>query len=126
MILLDTSIVIAALSADRPSLPALHRVLDLGEKVNLCTMVLYEWLRGPRIAIEITDQELLFPSAEILPFTAPEAALAADLYRSVPSARNREIDITIAATAIHHKARLWTLNTGDFANIPGLQLYKPR
>jgi predicted nucleic acid-binding protein len=39
--------------------------------------------------------------------------------------RRREIDITVAACAIEHGAALWTLNTSDFEDIPGLRLYAP-
>ena len=39
---------------------------------------------------------------------------------------SREIDIAIAACAIRHEAALWTLNTADFADIPGLRLYQAK
>jgi predicted nucleic acid-binding protein len=126
MILLDTSAVIASFGAERTAYPLLLKMLAHDEPVVLCSVVLYEWLRGPRTAMEIDAQERVLSSDEALPFALSEAALAADIYRSVKRAGNREVDIMIAATAIYHKARLWTLNTGDFADIPGLQLYKPR
>ncbi len=126
MILLDTSVVIAAFGADRTAYAPLLKLLDHDEPVVLCTVVLYEWLRGPRTAPEIEFQERVLPAADALPFAQPEAALAADVYRSEKRARNREVDIMIAATAMYHKARLWTLSTSDFADISGLQLYKPR
>jgi predicted nucleic acid-binding protein len=31
----------------------------------------------------------------------------------------------VAACAIEHGASLWTLNLGDFKDIPGLKLYHP-
>jgi hypothetical protein len=55
-----------------------------------------------------------------------EAALAADLYRRVQRPRGREIDLTVAACAITYGARLWTLNSRDFADIPGLEINTPR
>ena len=67
-------------------------------------------------------QQNLFPSESIVPFIAEEAAIAARLYRSVPRARGREIDLMIAASAIRHDAELWTLNVADFEDIPGLRL----
>jgi predicted nucleic acid-binding protein len=84
-------------------------------------LVLYEWLRGPRARQEIADQEALFPASAALPFGPEEAALSAELYRTVRRARAREIDLAIAACAIRHEAELWTLNPRDFADIPGLR-----
>jgi predicted nucleic acid-binding protein len=37
----------------------------------------------------------------------------------------REVDIAIGACAITYEAQLWTLNTADFKDIPGLRLYSP-
>jgi predicted nucleic acid-binding protein len=85
--------------------------------------VVYEYLRGPRNPTEVAHQEALWPADQALPFGAIEAAIAARLYRVVPRARQRELDIAIAATALAHEARLWTANTQDFRDIPGLQLY---
>jgi len=36
--------------------------------------------------------------------------------------RGREVDLAIAACAIVHGARLWTLNRDDFTDIPDLDL----
>lgn len=57
-----------------------------------------------------------------MPFDAPVARLAADLYSALGKPRKRSADIAIAATAIHFGASLWTLNSKDFADIPGLTL----
>jgi predicted nucleic acid-binding protein len=70
-------------------------------------------------------QEFLFPSEAALPFGVEEARIAAKLYRQVRKARDREIDIAIAACAITHEAALWTLNQADFKDIPGLTLAHP-
>ncbi len=102
------------------------RVLDRGERLALCTIVIYEWLRGPRISQELSVQESLFPSAAIMPFENADAEIAAKLYRSVRRARTREADISIAACAIRHRAPLWTLNVGDFEDIPGLRLFRAK
>jgi predicted nucleic acid-binding protein len=40
----------------------------------------------------------------------------------IPRARSREIDLAIAATPMVRDAALWTLNTEDFQDIPGLKL----
>ena len=37
---------------------------------------------------------------------------------------DQEMDLAIAACAIVREAALWTLNPGDFKDIPGLRLAK--
>lgn len=125
MILLDTSVVIDSLTGPRRSARALRRAIAQGERVVLCTLVLYEWLRGPRRAEELAAQEARFPREAVLPFGPAEAARAAELYQTSSGARGREIDLAIAACAISWDARLWTLNIADFADLPGLGLYRP-
>jgi len=88
----------------------------------LPSLVLYEWLRGPRLPEELAAQEALFPSDSAIPFGSAEAALSANLYKSVRRPRGRDIDLAIAACAISRQAELWTLNSSDFSDIPGLQL----
>ena len=38
------------------------------------------------------------------------------------AARGREIDLAIAACALDDGAAIWTLNPGDFRDVPGLRL----
>jgi predicted nucleic acid-binding protein len=125
VILLDTSVLIDSLTENARLLPQIVAAFDRGEKLALCTMVLYEWLRGPRVQAELEAQQTLFPSEAALPFEAADAEIGARIYRSVKRARTREVDIAIAACAIRHDAALWTLNPGDFADIPGLRLVRP-
>ena len=68
------------------------------------------------------DQEFFFPAEAAAPFEAADAMTAASLYRTVRRARQREIDLAIAACAIRREAQLWTLNVRDFSDIPGLRL----
>jgi len=121
---LDTSALVDALTGPRRSAGTLRRIVEQGDRVQLSSFVLYEWLRGPRSPAELADQELLFPRNDAIPFTADEAAAAARLYAAVRRARGREIDLAIAACAITHGASLWTLNPDDFADVPGLNLYR--
>jgi predicted nucleic acid-binding protein len=104
----------------------LRGVIEQGERLLLSSLVLYEWLRGPRLPEELAAQEAILPSSLALPFGAQEALLAARLHRSVPRARGREIDLAIAASAIVREAALWTLNAADFSDIPGLQIWPGR
>jgi predicted nucleic acid-binding protein len=120
---LDTSVLVDALTGTRHSASALRIVVEQGERVAISTLVLYEWLRGPRVEKELAAQEELFPSEEAVSFGAREAALAARLYRTVPRARQRELDLAVAACALGQGAALWTLNPDDFRDVPGLVLY---
>ena len=123
MIVLDTSILIEALSGAGPTAAALRGAIESGERTVLPTLVLYEWLRGPRIAPELTAQEALFPADQSIPFGPEEARTAAELYREVSRARGREMDLAIAACALSWRAKLWTANHGDFEDIPHLELW---
>lgn len=124
MILLDTSVLVDGLTGPKRSRLALRSVLESGERCLLSSLVLYEWLGGPRLPEEIAVQEALFPSEEAIPFGPAEAALSAQLYRSLRRPRGRSLDLAIAACAISRHIPLWTLNQGDFQDIPGLGLYQ--
>jgi predicted nucleic acid-binding protein len=118
----DTPALIDALTGPRRSLDTLISLTDRGHRTVLSTIVLYEWLRGPRSRPELAAQEELFPSESAASFGAAEASLAARLYRQVPRARGREIDLAVAACAIVNNAAIWTLNPGDFRDIPDLRV----
>jgi predicted nucleic acid-binding protein len=124
VILLDTSFLVDCLAGELRSLPLLFRAFEDGERISLSTIVLYEWLRGPRTPAELAAQESLFPSESALPFEPADAQLSAQLYRSLKRPRSREGDIAIAATAIRREAQLWTLNPSDFSDIPNLRLMR--
>ena len=47
------------------------------------------------------------------------------MYERVKRPRGREMDVAIAACAIEHGARLWTLNGDDFRDMPDLLLFTP-
>ncbi len=125
MIFLDTSALIDGLSGPKRSAPPLRSAIERGERILLPTLVLCEWLRGPRLSEELAAQEALFPSARAVPFGPEEAAKAALIYDQVPRSRGREIDLAIAACAILWDAELWTLNIQDFADIPELRVSLP-
>jgi predicted nucleic acid-binding protein len=98
-------------------------VFEQSERVVLPALVCYEWWRGPRLPQELALAERLFPKESAIVFGLAEAALSAKLYRSVRHPRGREMDLAIAACAIVREAELWTLNSADFEDIPGLRLY---
>lgn len=123
MIVLDTSVLVDALTGPRRSAAALRRAIEQGERVLLPSLVLYEWLRGPRRPEELAAQEALFPASAATVFGPAEAARAAQLSVQLPRPRGREIDLAIAACALILDARLWTLNRRDLRDLPGLELY---
>ncbi len=122
VIVIDTSALVGSFTGECRSAPKLRSLIESGERIVLSAIVLYEWLRGPRRAEELTLQEELLPREQAVAFGAAEAALAAILYATVRSPRGREIDLAIAATALTRDAALWTLNRNDFRDVPGLQL----
>jgi predicted nucleic acid-binding protein len=119
---LDASLLVHAVSSvGRRAL--LDAASERGDRLLISTVVLYEWLRGPRTAAELAFTDAFFPVHEHVVFGSPEARTAAELYRRLNAARRRQADIAIAACAIENGASIWTLNPGDFNDIPGLTLY---
>ena len=119
---LDTSVLIDALTGTRRSLSALTTIVNDGHRIALSSLVLFEWLRGPRTRADLAAQEALLPRDAAVPFTAADAGLAASLYTQLARPRGREIDLAIAACALTQGAALWTLNPRDFRDVPGLRL----
>jgi predicted nucleic acid-binding protein len=118
----DTSALVDALTGPRRSLDTLIALTDEGHRLVLSTIVLYEWLRGPRTRLELAAQDELFPREAAVPFGPAEAALASRLYKQLPRARGREIDLAVAACALVGGGAIWTLNPGDFRDVPDLRL----
>lgn len=119
---LDTSALVGALTVPGASFETLRGFVEQGHRVTVSTIVLYEWLRGPRSVAELRTQEDLFPSAAAVPFDTEAARQAALLHASLSRSRARVADLAIAACALVHEAGLWTLNPKDFADVPGLKL----
>lgn len=53
MIVLDTSVLIDGLTGLKRSAAAIRSLLAEGEQIRLTALVLYEWLRGPRLSEEL-------------------------------------------------------------------------
>ena len=119
---LDTSALVDALTGPRRSLDVLVGLVNEGHRVALSALVLYEWLRGPRTRAELSAQEEIFPRESAIPFDVDAATRAAALYGEVNHPRGREVDLAVAACALSRDAALWTLNTQDFHDLPGLEL----
>ena len=119
---LDTSALIDALTGPRRALPRLTAIVEDGHRIALSSLVLFEWLCGPRVRAELAAQESLLPRDATVPFSSAEADLAASLYTKLARPRGRETDLAIAACALLQGAALWTLNPQDFRDVPGLRL----
>ncbi len=111
-----------AFTGPRRSLDVLIGLAGEGHRLSISAIVLYEWLRGPRTRVELAVQEDLFPRVRAVPFGAEQAAVAARLYSVVKRPRGREIDLAVAACALHDGASLRTLKRADFRDLPGLAL----
>jgi predicted nucleic acid-binding protein len=125
LIHVDTSVLVDAFTGPRRSLGRFEKVTRDGEVVTFCTIVLYEWLRGPRTDDEVETVSAFFQTERVAPFREREAKTAAVLYRQVKRARQRQADLAIAACAIEQGATLWTLNANDFDDVPGVTLLRP-
>jgi predicted nucleic acid-binding protein len=79
MIVLDTSVLVDALTGPRRSAPALRQAIENGNRFLVPALVLFEWLRGPRQREELAAQEALMPREESIPFGLEEAEVAARL-----------------------------------------------
>jgi predicted nucleic acid-binding protein len=119
---LDTSAMIAALGGTETAAARLRQIIAGGSRIAVSSLVLYEWLRGPRRASEIRAQDPLLPMDEVFPFGPREALIAARLYKELRRPRGREVDLAIAACALSANASIWTLNPDDFRDIRGLTL----
>jgi predicted nucleic acid-binding protein len=119
---LDTSALVEALTGPRVAADRLYAFVDQHHRLRISSIVLYEWLRGPRTAGELRVQEDLFPREQAVLFDAEAAARAAALYTRLPRPRGRDLDLAIAACAVVDEAALWTLNPKDFSDVPGLEL----
>ena len=126
MILLDTSVLVDALTGPQRLGPSLRTAIGSGNRIRIPSLVLFEWRPGPRTMPELALQEALFPSDEAISFGPAEAMRAADLYGAVGRNKSREIDLAIAVCAIVHGGELWAGNLSDFVDIPGLSIYAPR
>ena len=123
---LDNSVLVEAFTGHRRAMPDLAQAVSASDVLTCSTLVLFEWLRGPRQEIELSTFWRFFDASSLRPFGAAEAATSAALYRDLARARQRQADLAIAACAMEDDATLWTLNAADFEDIPGLKLYSVR
>ena len=91
MIFLDTSVLIDGFGGDADTRKSLRAALAGSEVIQLPSLVLYEWLRGPRAPEELEAQERLFPASRAVPF-GTEAAQAGSDSEKRDGARQDSLD----------------------------------
>jgi predicted nucleic acid-binding protein len=102
MSVLETSVLIDSVAGTKRSAGALRSMIERGERILIPSLVLYEWLRGPRVPAEIAAHEALFPSKYSAVFRSREGALSAQLYqitKTSPRQGNRFGDRGIAQSS---------------------------
>ena len=127
--LLDTDWIVDVLNGQGASIQSLVKLAPSGLAVSLISYgELYEgayFSRDPQTAVEILRTFL--QGKELLPLT-PAITEQFALIRGLLSKRLRQqigdMDILIAATALHHDLTLLTRNLKDFEHIPDLKLYQ--
>ena len=73
LIHLDTTVLVDAFSGGRHSLPAVRTATARGDSLTFSTIVLYEWLRGPRTAGETSAVDAFFAENLLAVFGNGEA-----------------------------------------------------
>ena len=73
MIHLDTSALVDALTGPKRSARRLRELMAGPESLSVSSIVLFEWLRGPRLKEEIEVQEAFFPKVNAVAFGSVEA-----------------------------------------------------
>ena len=130
MILLDTNMVIAAVS-DRPSIVvdkiALHA--RAGVRLFVSSIVIFELRFGiaksrRKIENKARLEQFLSGSVGLVPFDADDAAAAGAIRAALEKAGTPigPYDILIAGQALRHGATLVTANTREFDRVPGLKV----
>jgi tRNA(fMet)-specific endonuclease VapC len=130
MICLDTNIAIYVINRRVPSFR--HRLVEqlrLGTEIGFSAIALFELRYGHarsdrRAEAERLLAEFLAPGIVVLPFDAEDAAHAGDIRAHLESKGTPigPYDYLIAAQARRRGATLVTLNTSEFARVPGLMV----
>ncbi len=121
MILLDTSVAIPIRDMDT-------RILGLAEPhwrapyISVITRIELEGGSGRADPHRARLLEAFLASVEVLNLSPVEADHYRRIVREKGFSRRKLLDRLIAATALTHELPLATLNPGDFADVPGLQL----
>jgi predicted nucleic acid-binding protein len=120
MTLVDTSVWIDFFRGnDRAHVAKLESLLNHGEDIAVCGVILTEVLQGIRHDHEFTRTQHLFRSLMFLPMTETIFVRAAEIYRDLRKQGitiRKSVDCMIAATALEHDVALLH-NDKDFQPI---------
>jgi tRNA(fMet)-specific endonuclease VapC len=127
--LVDTDWIVDCLTGQQPAIDTLMNLAPQGLAVSLISYgELYEgayYARNPEEALEKLTTFL--EGKDILPLTAPImerfAVIRGQLSKPVRK-QVGDMDLLIAATAIHYNLTLVTRNLRDFRRVPGLDIYQ--
>lgn len=125
--LLDSDTISFAMRREPRVLEMARVYLDAHHRYTISVISRYEVLGG-LMHRGASSRRLLFEwflqSSEVLPLSEPVAVRAASVYAQLRRAGQPidDLDILIAATALHHGLVLVTNNTRHFERIKGLRL----
>jgi predicted nucleic acid-binding protein len=119
---LDTDFLVVALSRAGSERTRLLQLAESESEIQISAIAWYEFSRGPRTPDQLAVARSFFFEDGIIPFSEELATIGAEVFRNLGSPRRRAADIAIGVTAAFMGAILLTLNPGDFAGIPHLQI----
>lgn len=90
--------------------------------IFVSAITVYELLAGASDLQKLRDAQILLSATTILPFDEDIATIAAQLYQQMKGKTIGLADTFIAATALHHRLPLKTLNISHFSRVEGLIL----
>lgn len=127
MILLDSDVIIEILAKDSTrGKSLLDQLKQLNEEFATTALNLEEILYGiyKRTPLQQLPEDHLLLQLPTFPFTAKDADIAARMEVELERQGQKKPrgDILIAAIALNHKCKLFTLNKKHFSAIPQLQL----
>lgn len=124
MIILDTSVAVPLRDGDAEVTARLLRLAD-DRAISVVTRVELEGgvYRDPTL-VEVRRARLdeMLTAISTLAFTEEDADAYARVLAAVGYSRAKILDRMIAAQAVQRRAPVATLNTADFADVPGLRL----
>ncbi len=120
MVTLDANFLIAAFRENTAATKPIGEWLARGELIEMSAIAWSEMLCGPLTSEE--KERAFVIVGRIEPFTADDAALAADLFNATGRRSRSHADCMIAATAIRRRSVLATLDRPDFARFRRFEL----
>ena len=122
MILCDTNILIEAYRKNSAVISVLNTIIQ-NDTIAISDVVRAEILIGARNKNEMQVLSRELEQIQCLPIQSEISALSINLLKQYYLSHNLDFhDALIAATAIHHNIKLYTLNIKDFVFIDGINL----